>query len=161
MFWDFCRHPSDPQVMSRSGLQNCAAKRVFWFYVPLAADNCTPLKASVCSKAALRRSPTSISAVQGFEKLLSILNLHAEGSSNLPDAEQWRPVSRPKRSRSTLPRNCGCLQEPRSRQIFLKDRAIVCANCHAMIHRNGDCRPLERLISQSFVSRRRSIGACT
>jgi 5-methylcytosine-specific restriction protein A len=32
------------------------------------------------------------------------------------------------------------------RKIFLKDLAIVCANCHAMIHRNGECRPLEGLI---------------
>lgn len=28
----------------------------------------------------------------------------------------------------------------------LKDLAIVCANCHAMIHRGGACRPLETLI---------------
>ncbi len=28
----------------------------------------------------------------------------------------------------------------------LDDLAIVCANCHAMIHRNGECRPLEGLI---------------
>ncbi len=35
---------------------------------------------------------------------------------------------------------------PKGRKIFLKDLAIVCANCHAMIHRNGDCRPLEGLI---------------
>lgn len=28
----------------------------------------------------------------------------------------------------------------------LNDLAIVCANCHAMIHRAGDCRPLEGLI---------------
>ena len=33
------------------------------------------------------------------------------------------------------------------RQIFLKDLAIVCANCHAMIHAGGECRPLEGLIS--------------
>jgi 5-methylcytosine-specific restriction protein A len=32
------------------------------------------------------------------------------------------------------------------RQVKLKDLAIVCANCHAMIHRNGKCRPLEGLI---------------
>jgi 5-methylcytosine-specific restriction enzyme A len=32
------------------------------------------------------------------------------------------------------------------RPAFTKDMAIVCANCHAMIHRNGDCRPLEGLI---------------
>ncbi len=28
----------------------------------------------------------------------------------------------------------------------LKDLAVVCANCHAMIHRGGACRPLETLI---------------
>lgn len=28
----------------------------------------------------------------------------------------------------------------------LSDLAIVCANCHAMIHRGGKCRPLEALI---------------
>jgi hypothetical protein len=28
----------------------------------------------------------------------------------------------------------------------LDDLAIVCANCHAMIHRKGECRPLEGLI---------------
>lgn len=28
----------------------------------------------------------------------------------------------------------------------LSDLEIVCANCHAMIHRNGGCRPLEGLI---------------
>ena len=28
----------------------------------------------------------------------------------------------------------------------LSDLAIVCANCHAMIHRGGSCRPLEDLI---------------
>jgi hypothetical protein len=32
------------------------------------------------------------------------------------------------------------------RKIFLKDLAVVCANCHAMIHRNGKCRPLEGLL---------------
>jgi 5-methylcytosine-specific restriction enzyme A len=30
----------------------------------------------------------------------------------------------------------------------LKDLAIVCANCHAIIHRGGACRPLEGLIQQ-------------
>lgn len=30
----------------------------------------------------------------------------------------------------------------------LNDLAIVCANCHAMIHRSGACRPLEGLIPQ-------------
>ncbi|MBR1157582.1 HNH endonuclease [Bradyrhizobium elkanii] len=33
------------------------------------------------------------------------------------------------------------------RQVLLKDLAIVCANCHAMIHTGGQCRPLEGLIS--------------
>jgi len=28
----------------------------------------------------------------------------------------------------------------------LEDLAIVCANCHAMIHRDGECRPFEGLI---------------
>ena len=28
----------------------------------------------------------------------------------------------------------------------LDDLAIVCANCHAMIHKGGECRPLEGLI---------------
>lgn len=28
----------------------------------------------------------------------------------------------------------------------LDDLAVVCANCHAMIHRNGECRPLEGLL---------------
>lgn len=31
----------------------------------------------------------------------------------------------------------------------LKDLAIVCANCHAMIHRGGECRPLDNLICAS------------
>jgi hypothetical protein len=33
------------------------------------------------------------------------------------------------------------------REIKLKDLAIVCANCHVMIHIGGECRPLEGLIS--------------
>jgi 5-methylcytosine-specific restriction enzyme A len=33
------------------------------------------------------------------------------------------------------------------RKIYLKDLAIVCANCHAMIHVRGKCRPLEGLLS--------------
>jgi len=32
------------------------------------------------------------------------------------------------------------------RPVFTKDLAIVCANCHVMIHRGGECRPLEGLI---------------
>jgi 5-methylcytosine-specific restriction protein A len=36
-------------------------------------------------------------------------------------------------------------------QTTLEDLAIVCANCHAMIHRNNECRPLNGLV----VRRRR------
>jgi hypothetical protein len=36
----------------------------------------------------------------------------------------------------------------------LKDLAIVCANCHAMIHRKGECRPLNGLIRR--LHRRRA-----
>src|SRR5260221_10524139 len=32
------------------------------------------------------------------------------------------------------------------RAVALKELAIVCANCHAMIHRGGQCRPLAELI---------------
>lgn len=32
-------------------------------------------------------------------------------------------------------------------QTKLSDLAVVCANCHAMIHRGGKCRPLDGLIS--------------
>ena len=32
-------------------------------------------------------------------------------------------------------------------KVLLKDLAIVCANCHVMIHRNGQCRPLEGLLN--------------
>lgn len=32
------------------------------------------------------------------------------------------------------------------RRVDLKRLAIVCANCHAMIHRGGECRPLKGLI---------------
>jgi hypothetical protein len=32
------------------------------------------------------------------------------------------------------------------RLTTLDDLAVVCANCHAMIHRGGECRPLEALI---------------
>lgn len=31
----------------------------------------------------------------------------------------------------------------------LADLAIVCANCHAMIHRGGECRPLQGLLKRS------------
>lgn len=33
----------------------------------------------------------------------------------------------------------------------LADLAVVCANCHAMIHRGGECRPLEGLIPSSRI----------
>jgi 5-methylcytosine-specific restriction protein A len=29
------------------------------------------------------------------------------------------------------------------RKVLLSDLAIVCANCHAMIHAGGECRPLQ------------------
>jgi len=35
------------------------------------------------------------------------------------------------------------------RETTLLDLAIVCANCHAMIHRGGECRDLDSLIVQS------------
>jgi 5-methylcytosine-specific restriction protein A len=35
---------------------------------------------------------------------------------------------------------------PEGRAVALKELAIVCANCHAMIHRGGECRPLADLI---------------
>ena len=38
-------------------------------------------------------------------------------------------------------------EAPRKGQtIRLSDLAVVCANCHRMIHRNGQCRPLSGLI---------------
>jgi 5-methylcytosine-specific restriction enzyme A len=33
-------------------------------------------------------------------------------------------------------------------KTLLSDLVIVCANCHVMIHRGGNCRPLEGLISK-------------
>ena len=36
----------------------------------------------------------------------------------------------------------------KGREVKLSDLAIVCANCHAMIHRGGQCRPLASLIPQ-------------
>ena len=33
--------------------------------------------------------------------------------------------------------------------VFLDDLAIVCANCHAMVHRNGECRELSTLVHGS------------
>jgi hypothetical protein len=35
---------------------------------------------------------------------------------------------------------------PMGRLIPISELAVVCANCHRMIHRNGQCRPLEGLI---------------
>ncbi len=37
---------------------------------------------------------------------------------------------------------------PEGRKVNLSDLAIVCANCHAMIHRYGDSRPLKGLINR-------------
>jgi 5-methylcytosine-specific restriction enzyme A len=39
------------------------------------------------------------------------------------------------------------------RKIVLDDLAVVCANCHVMIHRGGECRPLESLILKQQKSR--------
>jgi len=36
----------------------------------------------------------------------------------------------------------------RGRRVSLTELAIVCANCHAMIHRGGECRPLARLLRE-------------
>ncbi len=36
------------------------------------------------------------------------------------------------------------------REPKLKDLAIVCANCHVMIHAGGECRPLQGLIAYSI-----------
>ena len=38
-------------------------------------------------------------------------------------------------------------QLKRARKTGLNDLAIVCGNCHAMIHRGGECRPLKNLIN--------------
>jgi hypothetical protein len=35
------------------------------------------------------------------------------------------------------------------REVKLKDLAVVCANCHVMIHMGGKCRPLAGLIPTS------------
>ncbi len=35
----------------------------------------------------------------------------------------------------------------KGREVKLQDLAIVCANCHAIIHLGGECRPLEGLIT--------------
>lgn len=36
------------------------------------------------------------------------------------------------------------------RKTTLEDLAVVCANCHAMVHRGGECRPLSTLIPKSM-----------
>ncbi len=38
------------------------------------------------------------------------------------------------------------LADRKRRETTLDDLAIVCANCHAMIHKDRECRPLENLI---------------
>jgi 5-methylcytosine-specific restriction protein A len=35
---------------------------------------------------------------------------------------------------------------PQGRRVTLQDLAIVCANCHVMIHRGGECRALDDLV---------------
>jgi hypothetical protein len=35
---------------------------------------------------------------------------------------------------------------PEGRKVTLKDLAVVCANCHAMIHRGGECRKLVDIV---------------
>jgi hypothetical protein len=37
-------------------------------------------------------------------------------------------------------------QRDKASPTTLHDLVVVCANCHAMIHRNGECRPLRGLI---------------
>ena len=36
---------------------------------------------------------------------------------------------------------------PSGRRVTLNDLAVVCANCHAMVHRGGECRELDTLIA--------------
>lgn len=38
---------------------------------------------------------------------------------------------------------------PEGRKISINDLAVVCANCHVMIHRWGQCRPLDGLIKSN------------
>jgi predicted RNA-binding Zn-ribbon protein involved in translation (DUF1610 family) len=38
------------------------------------------------------------------------------------------------------------------RTVRLEDLAVVCANCHAMIHRNGECRRLEEVIPPKRIT---------
>jgi len=42
------------------------------------------------------------------------------------------------------------------RKVALKELAVVCANCHAMIHVGGQCRPLEGLFLRRYPCRVRS-----
>jgi 5-methylcytosine-specific restriction protein A len=37
-------------------------------------------------------------------------------------------------------------KSPKGRRVTLEDLAVVCANCHAMIHLGGQCRELENII---------------
>jgi putative restriction endonuclease len=37
----------------------------------------------------------------------------------------------------------------KGRKVTLKDLAVVCANCHVMIHHGGECRALETLIPKN------------
>lgn len=39
-------------------------------------------------------------------------------------------------------------KSPKGRKVTLKDLAVVCANCHAMVHLGGQCRDLRNLIPQ-------------
>jgi len=38
------------------------------------------------------------------------------------------------------------------KKTTIYDLAVVCSNCHAMIHRGGECRPLDTLIKQHAMS---------
>jgi hypothetical protein len=51
-------------------------------------------------------------------------------------------------------------------EVTLDDLAVVCANCHAMIHRKGGCRPIESLIPKpqkiglaSWSGKRKAVAA--
>jgi 5-methylcytosine-specific restriction enzyme A len=41
----------------------------------------------------------------------------------------------------------------RGRPTKLEDLAVVCANCHVMIHLGGECRPLDDLIREGPLDR--------
>ena len=47
------------------------------------------------------------------------------------------------------------------RKVLLKHLAVVCANCHAMIHAGGRCRPLNGLIQNFRVNAGRRTGKST